>query len=168
MQEYAQNAQAVGTFGSHSWKQVYCVPWYAHICTCKKALHSTGSCTAGPWVMADGDHKVQGGTSGSQTQRCCFIGELSLRPQSVGWDPGEMRGYRRLRAFELLAHVGTHCLCQESEAAFTCEKHWGASCLPVSHAQMYFSPRQEFCLWTSCAYLFHKNLFSFVSLMFWT
>ena len=95
-------------------------------------------------------------------------GGLGPRTQSVGSDPGDIGGYRRGgQGFELLGHAEMLLLCQKSEAALTCEKHWGASCLPVSQAQMYFFPCQEFCFWTSCAYLFHKTLFSSVSLMFW-
>lgn len=165
MQEYARNAQAVRIFGSQLEASV---PWYAHICTRKKAVHNSSSCTAGPQAMADGAHGAQGGSSGSQMKRCCFMGELRLRPQSTAWDPSEMGAYRKGgQGFALLGHAGMHLLCQESEAALTCEKHWEASCLPVSQAQMYFFPCQEFCLWTSCSYLFYKILFSFVSLMVW-
>lgn len=133
-------------------------PWHAHICMCKKAVHSAASCAAGPGVVVDGGPQ----SSGWEVRVTDAKTELRLRPQSVAWDPNKMQGYRRGgQGFELLGHAGIHFLCQESEAALMCEKRWGASCLPVSQTHMYFSPRQEFCLWTSCAYLFHKTLFSF-------
>jgi len=89
--------------------------------------------------MADGAHGAPGGILGSQTQRCCFMGELKRTSQSMGWDPSEMGDHRRGgQGFELLAHAGIHLLCQESKAALTCKNHWGPSCLPAGQAQMYF------------------------------